>query len=221
MEKIYYILILFIALSCSTKEDDRNLPLCDTNCTTIQGRFLTENGKVPVTNLDLSLEWGITSELGGQIIQIADTKTAKDGSYLFSFYVKDKELKDGTFAISFKVKNDSFLTPIYPYFKFMIYKRDTVITHDYLLPKKSFINVYNSLSLTDNDYLLCDVMYLCGGGMIISYELDSRHENQKVIETAGNQYTYLRIIKNTGNQRYFYNDSIMVYLNDTSNYIIK
>ncbi len=221
MRIIFWILSLIILISCSHNQDDRTVPPCDKNCTTVQGKFLTENWKVPVAGMNVSLEWALVGELGGSVRQIATTKTDNEGFYSFSFYIEDHELTEGLFIINFKTPNNSFLKPIYPYFKFGINKRDTVINYDYLLPKQSYIKIIVDRQTSNYDYLLCNVMYCAGDGMVVCDELDSRKENQKIVETAGNQYTYLQIIKNKGEQRSFIKDSIMVYLNDTAAYYIK
>src|SRR5689334_4659551 len=115
MEKILNTSRLFILLGtilmvpgCLLIDDeDLNEP-CHSDCTTIQGKFTTEDGK-PIKNVSLALNWEVHGQLGigGVIRKIMEGKADENGDYKFVFYANDKELLEGSYTVKFKLPDNS------------------------------------------------------------------------------------------------------------------
>ena len=207
--------------SCFQFKDDSNLPQCQNDCSIVKGYFLTDNGKNPIANVELELSWGISGEISGSTRIIAKTKTDVNGFYQFQFYIKDIELTKGHFSVSYKNIDKSFLTQIYPYFSFGIFKRDTIINHNCIIPKRAFIKIefVGSNQSNDSNYIKCFYSYKNNEGYMGNL-LNSKIDKLMITETAGNQYTYFDILRYEGINYKEYYDSIFIKPNDTGLYKI-
>ena len=222
MKQLRTLISVFItATLTSCVQDDTSLPQCQNNCTIVKGYFLTDNGKVPIPNIELELSWGISGELGGSVRKISKTKTDANGFYQFQFYVKDNELTKGHFNVSYTNLDKSFLNQIYPYFGFGIFKRDTIINHNCIIPKRAYIRIefVGSNLSNDSNYIKCFYKYKNNesymGGL-----LNSKTDKLLTTETSGNQYTYFDVMRYEGTNLKEYYDSIFIKPNDTGIYKI-
>jgi len=202
-------------------KDDTNLPQCENDCSVVKGYFLTDNGKNPIAGVALELDWSISSELGGSMRKIAKSKTDENGFYLFQFYAKDNELTNGRFSVSYSNLDKSFLTQIYPYFSFRILKRDTLIMHNCIIPKRAFVKIefIGSVFSIDSNFVKCFYKSL-NNDYLIGDWVDSRNETYKISETGGNQNTYFDIMRHKGSIMTEFYDSIFIKPNDTGIYKI-
>src|SRR5690606_24436702 len=96
------ILGVLIFISCSKEEDDLISQNCETNCTEIVGKIMTDNGTVPISNLKLTVKWDNIPHLGsGTIRTKATTKTDSQGNFYLKFFIRDDELEEGGFRLSY------------------------------------------------------------------------------------------------------------------------
>lgn len=223
------IFILFLFKSCSSHIDDTD-KICTSDCTTISGRIMTENGTVPVSGLNFQFDWVVKSELGGTYRNIQKFKSDKNGRFEFSFHVTDLELRwEGGYAIRYLDSVNYFVNlndhiEKFPLIGFVnLKRRDTVINKILWIPRRSCIRlkIVNPTIQTG-----CSVYYKYGditedrfyhyGGWIYSIE-----QVEKIVEAAGNQINYIRINKLINNENVSINDSIYVPVGDTITYSIK
>ena len=179
MKPIIVLMIILSVFSCSKTEDDTD-NVCTSDCTTVQGRFVTLNN-VGVEGVKVSLKYKIPSgPLGGGAIRyIVDTETDENGYFNEAFYVKDSELGDaaaGYFIIDYDdtglnvdeyILSDNLvgnttqpLTDAIP----RINNRDTIIGRNYYLPKKTRIkvNLNNFAPMQEGDTFEVRTLYPFG-----------------------------------------------------------
>ena len=107
-------LAIFI-FGCSLFDNDTK-KICTSDCTTIQGRFLTSNEE-GLSGVKISLRYIYHSGILNQkhIRDILETYTDKGGNYCEQFYINDSELGDsvdGYFDIQIddsKLDNDKYI----------------------------------------------------------------------------------------------------------------
>jgi 5-hydroxyisourate hydrolase-like protein (transthyretin family) len=227
--------ILFVTTieSCYIIDDDELNSKCTSDCSTIQGKFTTENG-LPVKDVSVEFDWssssnmGATAGFGGRIRKIATTKTDNNGEYRIVFHSKDEELISGNYAVQFKVKDNSFLIENnYSYFKiYGVDRRDTVITKNYHLPKKGAaikIKIKNPSDITVDDQLICTVSYKFGdlSTQLVTGQLFSFIADEATFETAVNQPTYILIAKKKNGEYLNSYDSVIISKGQTLLYEIE
>jgi 5-hydroxyisourate hydrolase-like protein (transthyretin family) len=229
LSTFFAILFMTTFESCFIIDDEELNSKCTSDCSTIQGRFTTENG-LPVKDVSIEFDWIFTATagLGGRIRKIATTKTDNNGEYRIVFYSKDEELISGKYTVKFKVKNNSFLIDRdYSYFViYGIYRRDTVITKNYHLPKKGAaikIKIKNPSDITADDQLICTVSYKFGdlSAKRVAGRLFSSIANEATFETAVNQPTYIHIAKNKNGEYLDSYDSVILSKGQTLLYEIE
>ena len=221
---------IFIVPGCLIIDDEELNEPCNADCTTIQGKFTTEDGK-SIKNLTLALNWEVYGQLGvaGVIRKIMTGKTDDNGDYKFVFYAKDKELRDGSYTIKFKLLDNSYITfESDDYYKFYsVNKRDTTIIGNYHIPKKGAkitLKITNPENITGDDLLSSSVSYKFDLNQYMSYvpgELYSPNASQTTIETAANQYTYIRTTKRKNSESITTVDSVVIAVDETRLYEIE
>ena len=51
------VLGIFLFVSCSKEEDDLISQNCESDCTQIIGKIMTDNGTVPISDVKLTVKW--------------------------------------------------------------------------------------------------------------------------------------------------------------------
>ena len=238
MKKIIRTTVILLASvttfqSCLDADDGDINAVCNADCTTIQGRFTTEDGK-PIKDVDLKFNWGVTYGglglgLGGKTRKIMTGKTDGNGAYKFVFYAKDEELTDGSFAVNFKMPDDTYIVlKDYSYFQFFgVDKRDTVLVGNYHVARKGAViklKIKNPESITGDDQLVSSVSYkydLNKSVRFVPGELFSKYSSEVTIETAANQVTYIQTAKRIKGQYFNSLDSTIISINQTKTYEIE
>lgn len=192
MYKAILLLLVLTFYGCSKVEDDTDNG-CTSDCTTIQGRFVTL-GNVGIQGVKVSVKYRIHGgELGGGYIRkIVETETDQNGNFYNQFYIKDDEL--GNLAKGyFKVEMDDSNLDVDKYILsdnlignssqplgFAIYainSRDTIIGNTYYLPKKTYIkvNLNNFVPIQNDDYFEVRTLYPFGPNVGHNDFLDSEY----------------------------------------------
>ncbi len=205
-----FLLVTIIFEACSIYDDKNVDAVCSSNCTTVKGKFVTENGNVPVPEMELELYWRYRSPDGLFIRtrKIATTKTGFDGTYEISFFAKDDEIKN-TYGSSYRLrvlppKDESIMfLDYYDTFLFSIDKRDTTVNiQDYYLPKKGGkvnVKITNPQDIPESDRIHCFFSYKIGFQSNTGFGLNSIISFDNTYETAINQYLFIDIYKFTNN----------------------
>lgn len=229
---IFLVLLLVTTIqSCYIIDDDGLNTKCTSDCSTIQGKFTTEDG-LPVKDVSIEFDWhtspNLGANLGGRTRKIATTKTDNNGEYKIVFYSKDEELISGRYGVKFKTDNNSYLIEG-NHSSFLIYgidKRDTVITKNCHLPKKGAaikIRIINPSDITGDNQLTCTVSYKYAEQLIqrVAGELFSFVSDEATFETAVNQPTYIRISKKKNGEYTTLYDSVIISYGQTLLYEIE
>lgn len=218
--------------SCLIIDDENVNAVCNSDCTTIQGKFTTEDGK-PMKNVSLEFDWKLGPApgigIGGKIRKIMTGKTDENGNYKFVFFAKDEELKDGAYLITFKTPDNSYIIhENYSYFPFYgVNKRDTTIIGNYHVPRKGAnitLKIKNPEAISGEDRLFSSVSYKFDLNQWVYYgagELNSTLGSQATFETAANQFTYIRTSKKINGQYINLLDSIFIPIHETKLYEIE
>lgn len=226
------ILSLLLYQDCRLIDDESIGEVCTADCTVIQGRFTTEDKK-PIPNIPLELDWKLGPPmgigLGGKIRNIFKGTTDEHGEYKFVFYARDEELTTGRYVVSFKVEAEEFLVnPETNDFEFYeVTARDTVMIGNYHVPKKGgslILKILNPEAITGADRISASVLIKADLDQKMFHgigALDAPESNEVTIETACNQYSYIRIFKKLKDQYTTRLDSVFVKPNETKLYEIE
>ncbi len=180
LKNLIYLLLLISFVSCSRTEIDDTNEICSSNCTTLQGRFITLNNE-GVQGVKVSLTYRISGGAlgGGSSRFIVETETDENGIFNEQFYINDDELGDtarGFFLIdyddssldvtSFILSDNLIGSTTQPLSQGVpsIRVRDTIIGNTFYLPKKSNItvNLNNFQPIQDDDYFEVQILYPFG-----------------------------------------------------------
>lgn len=193
MKKFVLFSLILILNGCSKIEDDTGKD-CYSDCTTLQGRFITLND-VGISGVKVSLKYRISGSPpfgGGSTRIIVETETDENGNFYKEFYIKDSELgetAEGYFKIDY---DDSYLdvskyilsnnligTTTQPLGQaiYSIDSRDTIIGNTYYLPKKTHIkiNLNNFVPIQDGDHFEVRTLYPFGPNIGYNEFLDSEY----------------------------------------------
>ena len=172
------IVIVFILNSCS-KQEGTNGDDCTFDCTTFKGRIETVD-HVGIPNVRVNLEHYSDNWLDVSIVDLGETYTDSEGYYKLNTFIEDKYLgyhyRQSFHLIISKSDIDDkipseYLKPDEMLYRnptmtiYDIYKRDTLITNDFIIPKKSnlFVKLHNYEPIAENDYYRA----------IVSFEYDN------------------------------------------------
>jgi len=224
------ITIVTIFQSCWIGHKELINVTCNSDCTTIHGKFTLADGSTPVKDAWLELNWRSISGpgffFGGQRRKIATTRTDDNGSYIMTFYARDDELTYGFFEVDYKVPDDSYMnTPTSSFRMYGINKRDTLIEFNFNLPKKgSKINfrIKNPGDIGNSESLICNISFRFGNRnsymLEVVGQLDSDFDSEGTYETAADQFTHVLITKQKDGQYVEYLDSLFIPFNETKIY---
>lgn len=226
---ILIVLSIIILSSCSKEEDDLISQDCNTDCTEIIGRIMTDNGTVPIPNLELTVTWDSRSGLnGGTIRTKAITETDANGNYSLSFLIRDDELLDGVFQISYdEIDEDIYATDNLNRIVIFEIDRNTTLLVNHNIPQKAFLNLtlLNLDNIQQGDSFSTNFSYesIPGfsqpiNGSVRAWSNESNNDN--IIILPGNQQVELEIIRRVNNVTTRENDIIMIDSGSTLDYTI-
>lgn len=228
------LLSIVVLFQCCWLLDDSDInKVCSSECTIITGKLTTEDGNVPVGNIELVLNWRTYPALGGlgggKTRKIATAQTDENGDFRIRFYSEEEKMIDGSFSVEFNVPDNSYLTLNNGYyFNFSIDKRDTVVVRSYHIPRKGAMlrmKIKNPQDIIGGDNLICsayfkfddltkNIQYNAGG-------VNSTYVSEATFNTAANQYTYIQILKKIGGQYTNHLDSVIVSIGETRTYEVE
>ena len=173
MKNFLTLFLLLFIVGCS-KTDNDTKDVCTSDCTTISGKFITENNS-PVAGITVSLSYHISGgELGGGYTRkIVSTESDQNGIFDKDFHLKDNELGDSSRGY-FKVDIDDSKIDANKYIRangnnlgfgiYSISRRDTVINNTFYIPTKAFIKVHlnNFLPQQADDFFEVQTLYPYG-----------------------------------------------------------
>lgn len=209
---IFFFLLTGFLWSCTKKDNSTLNGVCNSSCTTIQGRFLTGTNE-PIIGLSLKVRSEIRPTLGlGQtaIREIASGKTDNNGNYTFTFSLNPEEYgrSNAYLFLSITYDKTKFLSiPWYDLFGSdeiipIKKKRDTIVIMDYYLASKAQLrlqlNNFTPLSSADSFYILPvyqDVGYKKEKATQPQFFVAIQPTNEKVIEIAGNQQNKISVVR--------------------------
>lgn len=191
MRKIFIFLLLITFCGCSKTDDTDNV--CTSDCTTLQGRFITLNN-VGIEGVKVSLLYKIPGGPfgGGSIRYIVKTETDENGYFHKEFYIKDSELGESANGY-FKIDYDDTNLDVSKYILsdniigsttqslgqaiYSINSRDTIIGNTCYLPKKAHIkiNLNNFVPIQDGDHFEVRTLYPFGLNIGYNDFLDSEY----------------------------------------------
>jgi hypothetical protein len=226
--KLTLLINLILFQSCSKEEEDLVSQKCQSDCTEIIGKIMTENGTVPITNLELTVKWDNIPYLGiGKILTKATTQTDSEGNFHLKFFMRDHELEEGDLRIEYKVNENEYLAAHLDKIRFKKVSQDTIITLNYNIPKKAFLNLslLNLKNIKQKDWFILGLTYEKPVGFEQSIYKGSKGWNSEsnkndIIEIPGNQSVELRITRGKNNVSTIEIDTIFLNTGATSNYLI-
>lgn len=225
----YLITVLFLS-SCLKRNETQVNKACLDSCMTINLKVGTDTKSIaPVGDVKVELSWSNPCSASpfcdyGRLI--ATGKTNGSGQLSFSFKALKKELTGGRFSLAIKDNADNFQ----PYVNlYGISKYDSVVMANLHLPSKATINIIfrNFNPTSTNDYFSVTPYFLdygsdnlsvkltnIDGGLPNSYFGGTLNSGFSKVEltgtTAGNQYTYFKILRKKNGSRQDLLDSIFV-----------
>lgn len=221
MKKVIYACIALLVCGCIKKEVDINQ--CQKNCTQVQGRLTTLDGKKPLKNIEMELIWLEMPNLFRGVSRLKNkTKTDNNGYFSFSIGIRDDELETGGFIINVHVDSAKYLTQDRLFAQYDLGKltRDTIVTiNNYLIPEKSYINwqIKNIDKIKPQDYCTTEIRFSGAPGTIISWDINS---SKQKISVAGGQPIYIENFKRIDDVRYKKTDTLFLKPGETRKYIV-
>jgi hypothetical protein len=232
MNKIlkFSFLICLVALfqSCSKEENDLISQQCEFECTTITGKFMTDNGEVPIPNAKLIVKWDNIPYLGSGIIRTkATTLTDSEGNFTLNFSIRDEELEDGGFYIEYVLNEEQYLNSYQNRITLYQISRDTTVEINYNIPRKAFINLslINLDEIQPADNFATDFYYERPIGFDQSVDgqtvaWSSQSSGNNLVEVAGNQPILLKVRRRINGVDSVESDTLIIEAGTTINYTV-
>ncbi len=230
------ILIIFITGTGCLKRDERNVNApCTDSCITFLVKVNTGlNSSTPLRNARVELGWSRpATPIGDAGRLIATGTTDNNGFILMRFAAKDKELTSGRYYIAVK-NGDDYFYQMDTYYG--VEKRDTTLSVNVHVPSKATIKiVYKNFNPTDSaDYFQAGPYFLSYGSMGHPVEMknsagqpsnthffptDGSYNRLELSgTTAGDQYTYIGILRKKNGVREDVIDSIYIPKGESKTY---
>ncbi len=162
--KRFILISLILTLSGCSKTDDDTNNICSSDCTILQGRFITmDNEGINGANLAFEFIRG-----GGYLPTytrlISDLVSDENGNFYDEFYLEDSEIdssSSGSLILRVNESSlniiDNIITPDLTNTNFeqwlQVSTRDTIIEQTYYMPKKAniVVNLNNFFPILEND----------------------------------------------------------------------
>lgn len=227
--KIIILLSIFSFVSCE-KEDDLISQSCETDCTEITGKLMTDNGTTPIVDHKITVVWENTNQgtIGGTIRTKATTRTDDTGEFNLKFFIRDDELQNGFHRIYHDVLNDDeYLRADLNGISVIPSVRDTTFVRNHNALKKAFINLslLNLDEIEGNDRLWTNFKYMSPSGFTQPIDASVRgwtaeSEANHLIEIAGNQPVIVEIDRKINNVSTTETDTLFVSSGTTIDYSV-
>ncbi|MGJ5640790.1 hypothetical protein [Formosa sp. S-31] len=231
MKLKFGILSLVIVLAfqaCTEKEDDLISQNCETNCTEIIGKLMTDNATVPIVNRKITVVWDNTTYGAGVLRKKATTRTNEKGEFNLKFLIRDDELEEGIHTMYYdELDEDKFIETDLRRISIYPLKRDTIYIRNHNVPKKAFLDL-TLLNLDDyqqKDYFSTNFDYITPVGFSQSVSglvrgWSNEFESNQLIEIAGNQPVALQIVRKINDVFTREYDTLFVDAGTTKKYTI-
>lgn len=224
--------LVLLSTACTRKDETAE---CLGSCTTIAGRVVTANSKVPLSGANVDVKWVYGSAYQPKAKTKATTTTDADGRYKVSFLINDDELKDGFFEVFYSVDKSRYYTIGENGVAFYKLGRDTVVqVSDYNIPRKAHVllaitNQQEFLSAKSAGGQFLSNFNTCygfntvfskliqGGGEAISWE---GMPTENPLSVAGDQPILVRSYKIKNGVTTYNTDSIFVAAGTTQPYTV-
>jgi hypothetical protein len=230
---------VMLILACATFQDcdvidDSNInAVCPADCTTLRGRFTTKDGNTGIANMHLEFDWRNGGIMGSRTRKIATTVTDDNGNYSITFYEDQNELKTGHYILTYQAPEETYLSGPY-YDHFIVRDRDwgPTITANYHIPKlegKIHLKLNNPEAVNGTDELAAELSYKFGDQRRIetyySWGIFYGGRNQtnvsdSTINTAADQYTYIRVTKKKNGEEFSTMDSLKIRSGEEVTYLV-
>ena len=194
-------LVIIILIGCSKEESDLISQNCESECTEILGKIMTDNGTVPISNVKITVKWDNIPYLGsGTIRTKATTQTDSLGNFNLKFFIRDDEIESGGFRIEYELNENEYISSYLNRITIFQIARDTTLNINYNVPKKAFLNLtlLNLDDIQSSDDFATDFSYerpdgfdQSIDGQSISWSNESEQNN--LIEVPGNVPVELQI----------------------------
>ncbi|MBF9140531.1 hypothetical protein [Hymenobacter properus] len=217
MEKLFSTILYGIAvISCvSCKKEEVEEPACSDHCTTIVGRFTTDNRATPLAGLPVRMQWvRWKGAFSTDVRTKAKTVTDAQGNYRLNFYVKEDELKDGYFEVCYSGDASKYiLDRDQTGASWLGLSRDTVIVSDWLLPRKAFVHpeITNAAQIVGDywgEYGFANGAYRGRGRFTYAVVFTFNQLPSGNIEVAANQPVDLKSFKTVNGQLVVAHDTV-------------
>ncbi|WP_419211949.1 hypothetical protein ACNR9Q_14535 [Maribacter sp. X9] len=226
---LFALLMILGIFSCAKKEDDLvSSEDCQIDCIEIVGKIMTDNGTVPISDLDLTLQWD-NSYFGSGIIRTkAKTRTNSDGRFYFNFKIRNDELLDGRFYIVFKLAEEVYLEANLSGIDLDQIARDTTLIINHNIPRIAYLNLtaLNLNEIKQLDYFSAQFDYQVPNGysqningQIRSWNYESNNNNN-LIQVSGNQPIIVSIYRRKNDVLTVEYDTLLIDVGKTVNYTI-
>lgn len=224
--KILFAILLFT--SCSKEEDDFISQNCETDCTEIIGKIMTDNGTVPIADVELTVKWDNIPYLGsGTIRNKATTRTDSEGNFNLKFFIRDDEIENGGFRIEYELNESEYLSSHLNRITIFQIARDTTLNINYNIPKKAYLNL-SLLNLDDvqsPDWFATNFGYETPEGFTQSVNgqhigWNNQSNQNNLIEIPGNQNVRIEVFRRVNNVTTTEIDNILIEAGTTSDYTI-
>lgn len=213
--------ILFLS---GCREEDSVEAVCSASCTVITGRFTTDGGRTGLANVPLELEWvNFNGVAGATVHRKARATTDANGNYTLRFHISDNELNDGVYKLHYRVDTKSYITDRDSQGLGVLgadIKRDTVITSNWLLPRKAYLHLEVTNPVQASEYFAAEYGFRLGNfstigrfnyGIVSMLYSPGRPTTATAdVEIAANQPVELKVDKTKGGQRSIQRDTIQL-----------
>ena len=227
--------ILLLLSGCLKRDESHvNVP-CTGECMTFNIVVATGlNSTVPLANAAVKLGWSRpATPIGDAGRLIASGTTDSNGFVSFAFKAREKELQGGQFYVRAK-KGDAYFEQDNSYFG--ISQPDSVVNVKVHVPSKAIVKIVykNFVPTSDSDYFSCGGYFSTYGSSPLGVRMKTNSGNPAdpfflgkdtsfvSLElngtTAGDQYTYLNIIRKKSGNRVDSRDSIYIGNGETKTY---
>jgi|GEM_PF-2113628 len=232
MKRFFYLSIAAsLTLLTTACEKTEILETCTDHCTTITGRLVTADGKVPLAGANVRVKWIHNDGTGYDKPRTkAAVTTDANGQYRLNFYIKDDELTQGYFNVIHGVNQEKYYVIDESVFAFHELTRDTIIQiADCVIPRKAYVR----LSLTNPTQLSADNAYFAssfsslygpvrdftapiqGGGPVFEWRAGSAPQT---VPVAGDQLLIVNHIRARGSVSLRSTDSLVIPAGTTRDY---
>lgn len=224
---IILVIIALVFQSCE-KEDDLISQNCETDCTEIVGKLMTDDGTTPIANRKITVVWDNTSSGFGTVRTKASARTDSNGNFNISFFMRDDELESGIHRMYFDELNENeFLRSDLNGMPSIPSVRDTMVIRNHNVVKKAFLNL-TLLNLNDiqgSDQFWTNFEYPRPSGFSQSIDggirgWTSEFESNQLFEIAGNQTVIIEIVRKINNITTREYDTLFVDAGTTLEYTV-